>query len=322
MLNKIAIALLSIVLILSGCTSDKTTSIDLDNKNSMVNETIGIEPTNLSPKSKVSTSPKGQGVKSEETYCELRTDFNRGIERAKWEIVHGDKAWDLISCIAGIRESFANMLSYRQSLDDFDESMEFEFDDRFGSKISIDVGSVFTDGETHYRILTFSSDNFADIRLYIQVFDEETVVAQCIYKYWSGEGGVEGRIEFCGFQQDTDKVYLVIIHSECVIGHNSYCLINYEIMDREIKNYGALREKIAYGIWTVEEEFVIDESIPFEAKITKVACGRAWKELLNFDNNSQLFFEDNTLAIILDNDEKDEISLLLKDAFWEVIDVG
>jgi hypothetical protein len=112
-------------------------------------------------------------------------------------------AWEIASI-------FEEMLKHRESLGYFSESREFSQWKYSYGEVSIDVGQVITSGATNCRILSLNGLLQAN-RIYVQIFDNETINAQLIYEYGI-EGGVSGGIFYNGFRQNSGKLQLSIIH--------------------------------------------------------------------------------------------------------------
>lgn len=101
---------------------------------------------------------------------------------------------------------------------------------------------------------------------------------------------------------------------------DSYYLVNYQINGKEIKNYNALKQEVYKDIWEINRESVGDESLPFDIITTKIAYVLKGAEQYDDEIKTQMSFQDNILTIVLNNDNKDRISLLHKDGFWVVLD--
>ena len=255
----------------------------------------------------------------EKPYDELKADFENYIELARQEPVND------YFILLFQKESlliFEEMLNHRHSLEDFSESIEYPYEVYTGYTIYIDVGPVFTDGKTTYRVLEFTAHRHISIRVYVQIFDEESIRALLVYSYYS-EGGVGGETIHCGFIQDYNENYLIIIHKETnyAAGIIKYYLVNCMLEGKEIIKYHALNKEFSKGIWTVSGE---SNAINYEPTSTIISYSEVafWPEhWWDLEYDSQESFKDNTFTIILNNDAKDEISLLFDDGFWEVIAV-
>jgi len=238
-------------------------------------------------------------------YYELKAEFERIIElayaeepRAPWG--HADE----------IRTIFEEMLNYRQSVDDYNESMDIDENRYMGW---INVWPVFTDGETNYRILEVYVHGYVDFRvyMYIQIYDETSIESHCIYMFMSEFAG----IAYCDFRQESNKTYLIIIKRQTYPEYiSNYFLVNYEISGKEVRNYNTLKEEFTNSIWTVSKD-VYDDYF----QVTRIEVDSMINKPSKHGEYSQWSFEDNILTITLDNEAKDEISLLFKDGFWEVV---
>ena len=347
---KRIIAVLLIALFMTGCTPSEIINNDLNSSDTTPNSAVNISPSisettqptpnetvtvspsitdkiQLTPNELVDTGSDNPNANTEKnytkkTYAELKAEFENNIEQARQEPVDD---YDVFLYHEESRIIFEEMLNRKQSLEDFNGSIEYPHEKYSGYNLSIDVGSVFTDGKTTYRILMFTAHRYINRRMYIQIYDEESITSQLVFDYMA-EGGLGGETSYCGFIQDLGKNYLIIIHrsDDYSVGTFQYYLVNYEIDGKEIRIYNAVNGDFSKGIWTVSE-INNDNKEHYEITSTKIVCyDRAfwienWLDLKIL--GSQEFFEDNILTIILNNESKDEISLLFKDGFWEVIAV-
>ena len=249
-------------------------------------------------------------------FDDLTVELENAISRLRRETEYANNPMEFGTYIYDIYSVFVDMLDYRESLDYFNESKEYPLGERGFVRILITAGSVFTEGGTCFRVIEFNADSFHPHMLHLQVFNNETVNSQNIYNYWSGEGGVEGKIVHYSFHHDQDRLYLTVIHKEKrTDGSDCYILVNYKIDGNAANNYDALRKEISNGTWTIR-----DDSSSENWTVLRVAySGVSWFDGYNFDNDSQLCFEDNMLTIILNNKEKDEISLIFRDGFWDLL---
>jgi len=254
-------------------------------------------------------------AESSTAYSVLKADFESNLEFAISEVEKEISSWtSIFSYLAHSSRLFEEMLNYRQSIDDYPESVELAYVHDGFNLLSIDVGPTFSDGRTNYRIITLATATTLMVQMFIQIFDEETVVSQRVYGYQI-EGGVFGEIVYCGFRQEADKLYLIIIHREEVLdGEDGYNLINYEIIDFEATIYSALRENFSVDNWIVYEAFCQNEFLPFKANITRIsrtASMHNWSVAY-----SSASFVDDILTVALENEEHEKISLLFEEGFW------
>ena len=285
----------------------------------MASEAVSEGSVDSSPESTGSIDSDSQNtMPGSTTYGDIANEFENAIERTRREAIFASDYTEFGAYIYEIYGIFTEMLNYEESLADFEASKEYVVEERFGSKVSIDVVSVFTDGATGYRVFGFGADAFPPNLLRIQIFDKDTVESQHLYYYWSGEGGAEGGIVYCGFLRDSDRLFLIIIHKEKrVDGIDSYSLVNYEIEGRMIRNHNALKEEVLEDKWQVTSEVSLDDQT-----VLRIAYGGvSYFEGYDFDNDSRICFEDNKLTIALCNEDKDEISLLFSGGFWEVLEI-
>jgi len=259
---------------------------------------------------------------TESNYTELKAEFDRYLGLAKQRVSDQGMGWDAISSLAQSRTAFEELLNHRQSLYDFRESMDYIYgNDSFG-KVSIEVEATFTSGGINYRVLTYAADSLAATRMYIQFYDDETINSKCVYVYYNDADEV-GKILYCGFQHDSYKSYLIIISKGYSLGASyRYYVINYEIDGNNIRNYGALRKEVSDDIWIVRGVSVSDETIPFDAVLTRLTHSYLpdTVEIYNLDIDSKLTFESNKLVIVLNNDSEDGITLLFENGFWEIVE--
>ena len=250
-------------------------------------------------------------------YEELKAEFEKYIEIARNSPVDDYNIY-LQQMEAFV--IFKEMLNHRQSLEDFRDSIEFAFPDEelSGYSVLIDVDSVFKDGSNTYRVLRFTAHRYISRLIYIQIYDEESLVSHYVYGYIE-EGGIGGEIVYCGFKQEHGKTYLVIIHREDNPNTTEYYLVNYEIDGNEIHKYNALKNEVAKGIWNISEtnhwgERGMHIRVAYSDWVEEE---EDWWSILDINNHAS--FENNKLTIVLENEEKDEISLIFKDGFWEVV---
>jgi len=256
-----------------------------------------------------------------EVFYALKAEFERNLELAGGE---EDGYWDWSEVWEYRRECqsiFEEMLDYRQSLDYFNESMPLLCKNELLNPLGhIDIWPVFSDGETNYRVLEFWAQGWPPYRMvYIQIYDEMSVESHIVDVYVN-EGGVLDEIIYCGFEQAQNKTYLTIIHKVTTVDpiRIRFKFANYEIYGKEIRNYNALSEEFSNTIWRVSGSY-FDY---YELTYTELCYvpGRPY-ELSDYSwcFNTQYSFENNILTITMDNEEKDEISLLFNDGFWEVV---
>ena len=124
---KKTIAVLLLVLLLTGCAPSEPVSTNSSDPTTTPSETVSIEPTAPDPE--------------EEAYYALQAEFEQNIalvDTESWESI-----WSYSYECLGI---FEEMLNYRQSVDDFNESMEVPYGSGYGI-LSIDIWPVLTDGD-------------------------------------------------------------------------------------------------------------------------------------------------------------------------------
>jgi len=233
---KRTIAIIFLVLLMVGCTPTAPAVTSSGDPAHTTSAPASPEPDNPDPDA--------------ETYYALKAKLKHTIElayaeepRAPWG--HFDE----------IRTIIEEMLKYRQSLDDFSESMDIDENGYMGSE---EILPVFSNGKTNYRISQVYVHGYVDFRvyMYIQIYDEESIESQCVYVFQSQFAG----IEYCGFRQDSNKIYLIIIEKQTYPEHiSSYSLVNYEIVGKEVRNYNALREDFINDIWSAKED--IDSAV-------------------------------------------------------------
>ena len=244
------------------------------------------------------------------SYDELEVEFENNIELAKQEDLCG---WDVFIYQSKAHMIFQKMLNHRQSLEYFSESIEFMHIAWNGHSMSIDIGPIFTHDNITYRILHFSGHRFINRTIYIQIYDDEFIASMHVYDYMV-EGGTFGEIIHIGFVQDSDKVYLIIVHREDnACGYATYYLVNYKINGKEITKYRAFGEEITKGIWN------IGGSRPFEDKTNIRVSYYGIDYVLLIMDFTEETFEENILTITLNNEAQNEISLQFKNGLWEVI---
>ena len=259
---------------------------------------------------------KSQGSDySKLTYDELKAEFEKNIERARQKPVDDNNIylhqWECLLI-------FEEMLNHRQSLDDFSEYVEFPYETYTGYTVSVNVDSVFSDGKTTYRILKFTAHRYIRRRMYIQIYDEETLISQYVYGYLV-EGGIGGEIVYSGFQQEQNKTYFAIVHREDTPTTTNYYLINYEIDGKVFHKYNALRDEVRKGIWTISEaDYWSDGAMNIRVSYSDWSEEESWWTFSGVENHAS--FENNKLTIVLENEYKDEISLIFENGFWEVAD--
>jgi len=286
-----------------------------------LSENIDSDPDTLinMPAGVESTVPDNQGNESEKSYDELKDEFERiveiaesGVEISIWEIA----------------KIFEEMLNFRQSVEYFSESLEFSGWRYSYGKPSIVVGSIFTDGNVNCRVITLFG-LLPVHRIYVQIFDEESIQSQCIYAYYIEGGASGGKIHF-DFRQHPEKILLNMIFWEYSIawsdldetyeGYNHYVImVNCEISGNEITYYSALRNNISDGIWKIEK-VLLNDTFLFSDPIvvTQISQTCSWP----FETiNEEPTFEDDILTIVLNNADNDKISLLFIDGFWEVVEI-
>ena len=303
---KKTITILMLILFMTGCSTSKPVSTELSIQEAMPSESASTSPNNLDamPSESANTSPSNLDANQEKTFFELKAEFEDNIELEKQALSSGsssDTHWTTYS--ANNIRVFEEMLDCRQGMEDFIEWIKT-------SQLRINVEASFVDGGTNYRIIKYFPGYPPIFRMYIQIFDEDSLESQLVYAY-QHEGGIEGDIPYCGFQQGYNSVYLIIIHR--VYGINTtpgYYLINYELDGKVIRNYNALREEISDSSWELMEELTNLGVI-----VTKITRDNR----LDLSNSHIMAFDDNVLVLIVNNEEKDEISLLFGDGYWEQI---
>jgi len=254
-----------------------------------------------------------------EVYLRSKIEFENAIEFAvqksmsyasKVRGIELDYDW-------GILQSFEEMLQYRESLEDANESLGLLLSERYDFPVWISDVAFFTDGGINYRLLLFGSLGLPLDRLYIQIYDN-VYYEFCSFGDYVHEGGTSQSLLYSIFLQDSDRNYMVIIDKE---EHEAtetitHYITNYEIKGMDIVSYIALKEELSEGIWQVTGESRYYDHLS-SVKIYN-SDTRSWPE--NWWS-SQETFEDNIFTIILNNESRDEISLLFQDGFWEVIQV-
>ena len=303
---KKTIVILILVLFVAGCSASKPDSTDLSVPDVMPSESANasLSLPDVMPDESANDSQNSSNANLEKTFFELRAEFENNIELKMQAFNNGsssDTHWTTYS--ANNIGVFEEMLSCRQGMEEFNEWIK-------APSLGIDVEASFVDEDTNYRIIKYFPGYPPIFRMYIQIFDEDSIESQLVYAY-QHEGGIEGDIPYCGFRQGYNSVYLIIIHR--VYGVNAspgYCLINYELDGTEIRNYNALREEILESPWTLKEELT-DWGIVF----TKISHDKSH----DLSGNHIMAFEDDVLVLIVNNEEKDEISLLFSDGYWERI---
>ena len=284
----------------------------------VTSESEGIEPIDSHPDTADNTdSDMPDFTQESSAYESLKAEFEKTLERTRQEGIYASNYVEYGVYIYELYSIFAEMLNYRESLDDFDTSRVYVIDESVGREITIVLGTVFTDGDTGYKVFEYGADGFPPNLLQIQIFDKETVDSQLLYSYWSGEGGVSGKIVYYSFRQDSGRLFLTVVHKEKrALEHDSLSLVNYEINGRTISNYDALKEDAPEGKLRVTSRAAVGNYTVLCISYGSVG----WHEGYDIDNDSQLRFEDNEFSFILNNEEKEEITLLFGDGFWEVIE--
>ncbi|MDR0490791.1 MAG: hypothetical protein LBH28_06065 [Oscillospiraceae bacterium] len=306
------IAFILIVLLLAGCSPSKRVDTEINSPNTTPSKPVGTDTS--SP----DTVPSGNGDASSDNdakneYYKLKTEFENEIHLATQETRSGYPF--------EILQTFEEMLQYRQSLEDVNEEMGHFYSEQYDDfQMSIDVKAVFSDGKTNYRILLFSAWYLPLDRMFIQIYDEEYFESRRFGDYIH-EGGQGKEILYCCYIQEPNKNYLVIINKDYNYAGDSvsYDLVNYEIDGKEISNYVALEQEISKGMWNIDRVYS-DYYEVISAEISYSDSEFWLGYLLNLGYGSQETFVDNTFTIVLNNESKDEISLLFKDGFWEVIE--
>lgn len=263
------------------------------------------------------TVPNSPATERDNAYLELKAEFYRAIEHAKKGSSGEYIDPEVTTHLDEGRKYFEEMLQYRQSLDDFSQTTEIVYSEKHGSKVLIAAEPIFVAGDTNYRLIMFSADNLSAVRVYLQFFNENSLKSQCIYVYYIDPNDSE--IIYSDFQQDAENLYLTIIQKErnYDTSADNYYLVNYKIDEAEITNYSALKKAISQDGWTIDEVSIVDDSIPLQVSVTKIAYELAEPELFDPNIGSKASFQKNKLTIALNIEAKNEISLLFKDGFWE-----
>ena len=286
-MNKIMIIPV-ILLILAGCAKS---------------EPINTSESDSAPVANVPGNPGPDNPGSEiDVYLSLKDELALNITLMETSL----DPWNYAGELIGV---FEEMLSYRQSLDDFNGSMYLSN----GGGLSagrIDVLPVFSHGEMSYRVVKLFVNTIANEKMYIQIYNDESIKSQWIYEY-QNEGGIEGEILYCEFVHDLDKTLLIIIHEESGIeSNNSYFLVNYEIDGFELSNYNALYRELKDDTWTVSENTY------YHAGLKRTEINPVISRQPPHDRKYE--FEYNTFIISLNNHSNDEISVYLYRGFWDV----
>ena len=326
------------VLLMTGCTnstpsetesldivSDEPTMITLNTVDITPSEAIDI-PSNIMetfPGEIVNTesdAPEAPPVETDNAspdsierkdYYELKAEFEKEIEKAiqKDEIGY---AW-------GIMQVFEEMLNYRESLEDINKELGSFYSKSDDFKMWIYEAAVFSAGNTNYRVLMFGAWNIPLDGLYIQVYNDEYVESYKLRQYVH-EGGTYDSMLYCGFIQETNKNYLVIIDKTYheASDDTTYTLVNYEINGKDINNYTALKEDVSTGVWTVKE--IYDESYNTTSVRISFSHVALWPDSWwDPGYDSEESFSGNAFTIFLNNQGKDEVTLLFSDGFWEIL---
>jgi len=318
---KRTVTVLLLIILVAGCTPHEPIGTETNSPDMIPSETVSTEtgapdatpgePENIDP-----------GNDEKNVFYDLKTEFENEIKQAALGISY-DWAW-------GIGRTFEEMLQYRQSLEDINEEFGAIYNERYDDFwMSIDVREVFTDGKTNYRIVLFSTMYLPYERMYIQIYDEEHFESKCIGEY-AQEGGSYEEVLYCSFINESNKNYLIIIEKEYYAVYEyaiiRYYLVNYEIDGLIIKNYTALKEDGPIGIWYFDELF--------SDYYGKASIRISYYDMTQGSNEAEYYgsldhycresFKNNKFTIMRtvndqDNKSKDEISLLFKDGFWEII---
>lgn len=219
-----------------------------------------------------------------------------------------ESAQDPFNYAGELSDAFAEMLGFRQSLKDFFEPMNLTNDGAYSAGW-IDVWPVFTQDGMSYRVVKLSVNSSANERMYVQIYNDDYFESQWIYEY-QNEGGVEGEIVFCGFVQESNATYLIIIHEESGIDSKNSCyLVNYEVYGSEIRNYEALYREYTNEAWSVRG--VNNRSL----KLNRTEVTPLTSSYL--PGARRCVFDYNMFEVSLNNADNDVITLTFDNGFWE-----
>jgi len=309
-MKKIA-AVIILVSVLTGCVPQG------DNTEYSIEDIMTDLSMIITPNEVLNTVSNSPYTDVEKGYEELKNEFFNNLEFAKQEASKEDSGGDVIAYLAQSRRVFEKMLDYWESLEDFNETIIFTYSERHDLNLSIDIKPVFTEGNSNYRVLSLAADNLAMTRMYVQIFNDEFLESQYVYVYQVDADEI-GEIVYCDFKEGLDKTHLVIIHKKQLLGSYSYCLATYELGWKELFNYNALRKELPGKSWIVKEELIFDESISLEVVVARISHvnmhGYPW---YSSENDSQIIFVNNELTIILGSYNKEELTLLLENGYWE-----
>ena len=317
----VSIVLTVAILLIPGCTPALDEPVVGNSGNSNVTPS---ETSQYVPSETTITDTPSPDTEVQDAYNALKAEFENNIELIKQAYgTYKDNSYPLwFDYTDRSRELFEDMLNFRQSLDYFDVSTRFPYGDDGYSALQIDVNPVFAVGETNYRIITYHSGWPPAKYVYIQIFDEKYADAHFIATSYH-EGGLNEILAYCDFYQESGRTYLIVAKAinnvAMMYTSPDYRIVNYELDGREIRNYNALNKEISDSVWTVIEAFYDNEYTPYKAA-TRILLTDLYTGTLSQDTDGQLTFEGNRLTITLDNDAKDEISLLFVDGFWEVVE--
>jgi len=300
MIVKKAVIILVVLLIIAGCA--RSEPINTGESEPEQSVSVGAEPKPV-PNVPINTKPDTPESEAD-VYFSLKDELALNITSMETSPDPSNHAGEFVNV-------FVEMLGYRQSLEDFNETMDLTNDGVYCAG-RIDVWPVFSYGGTNYRVVKLRVDTIANEKMYIQIYDDESIESQWIYEY-QNEGGTEGKIVYCEFVHDVDKAYLVIIHEESSIDtSNSYYLVNYEINGYELGNYNALSWEFSNHAWTVSENIYIY----YHSELKRTKITPMISQFPAYD--CQYAFEYSIFAVSLNNKNKDEISLIFHDGFWVV----
>ena len=115
------------------------------------------------------------------TYTDLRAELDRLIDIELEHEPPTDRPWFWPPCNDHIRAIIMEMLNYRESLEDFNETDGYIHREMPNSDW-LYVGPVLSDGTMNYRVVTLLATPYHERLIFAQVFNDETLKTVFIHK--------------------------------------------------------------------------------------------------------------------------------------------